>query len=113
MNKFKQIFILSMSLAFSAANLSFSSISSNAKDSNTVNMEMLRDLNKNAYSLELYQDFVESLPKKYINNTEAVIYPDSYAGAYIDDNNVLHIKFAEDEDAVTKAPSLVDTNSIS
>lgn len=47
---------------------------------------------KNYHSVELYKNFTSSFSKKIQNNIEYVQYPEEYAGAYIDDNCILHIK---------------------
>src|SRR5574344_1512583 len=113
MKNFKRMFTFAVSLSISMVTLSFSGLSSSAenKDADSIDMDYLYNTNRNAYSVELFQDFVESFPVESTDGVKTTIFPNSYGGAYIDDNNVLHVKVVNDEN--TTDYGLISKNYIS
>ncbi len=95
----KKIMSIILALPISLVTLSFSGASSGVEQAQTSSFHnvSLYPSNKNLYSAELFGKFAESLPTENVDGVNKTVYPENYAGAYIDDNDVLHIKVVDDE----------------
>lgn len=91
-----------MSISISLITMSLST-SSGADQKNTtcIDMNLLYNTDKNSYSVELFNDFVDNCSSETINGLETTTYPDNYGGAYIDSSNILHFKIVPKSDELS------------
>lgn len=87
---------LSISLMTMPAGFTLSADSSRGNNGN--DMKYLRENDRNSYSVELFQEFVNNFPSEIVDGSEKTVYPENYGGAYIDSIGALHLKVVEDYD---------------
>ena len=73
----------------------------------TVDRALLKESDMNSYSWFIFIDLINCFPKmlmpdEYGNVNEVVLYPNEYAGAFIDENNRLHVVLTKPVDAETE-----------